>query len=260
MLKTNYHTHSTFCDGKDTPEEMVKTAIEKGFDVIGFSGHGYVSGSTYAMTQENTEKYIREVNRLKAVYADKIKVLLGLEADILTEFDKDRFDYIIGSVHDVEKDGKFYPVDSSLEKFQRAIAAFGGDVYALIENYYERVKRVIEVTHADIIGHFDLVTKFNENGEYFSVEDERYTRPMLSALDALIEEKIPFEINTGAMARGWRSAPYPAIPIMERILERGGKFILNSDCHDREKLEFGFDYVKNMPIYEKIEKNIIDVI
>ena len=58
MLKTNYHTHSTFCDGKDTPEEMVKTAIEKGFDVIGFSGHGYVKDSSYAMTRENTEKYI----------------------------------------------------------------------------------------------------------------------------------------------------------------------------------------------------------
>ena len=178
----------------------------------------------------------------------------------MSKFDRSLFDYLIGSVHDVERDGKLYPVDSSPAHFERAIEAFDGDVYALIENYYKRIKDVIKVTGADMIGHFDLVTKFNENGEYFSVEDERYTRPMLSALDALIEEKIPFEINTGAMARGWRSAPYPAIPIMERILERGGKFILNSDCHDREKLEFGFDYVKNMPIYEKIEKNIIDVI
>ncbi len=257
MLKTNYHTHSTFCDGKDTPEETVLAAIEKGFDVIGFSGHGYIPDCTYCMSKEGTEQYVREINRLKAAYREKIKVLCGIEADIRTEFRREKFDYVIGSVHDVEIGGVFYPVDSSPEHFKRAIEAFDGDVYAFIENYYDRVKRVVKVTGADIIGHFDLVTKFNENGEYFSESDERYTRAMLSALDALIEEDVPFEINTGAMARGWRSAPYPALPIIERIFERGGRFVLTSDCHDRTKLDFGFDYVKNMPIYEKIKERIV---
>ena len=257
MLKTNYHTHSTFCDGKDTPEEMVRCAIEKGFDIIGFSGHGYVEGSTYAMTRENTEKYIKEVNRLKAVYKDKIKVLCGLEADIMSKFDRSRFDYLIGSVHDVERDGKLYPVDSSPAHFERAIEAFDGDVYALIENYYKRIKDVIKVTGADMIGHFDLVTKFNENGKYFSEEDERYLRPLREALEALIDEGVPFEINTGAMARGWKSAPYPALPVMERILERGGKFVLNSDCHDKNKLDYAFDCVESMPIYERLKQSIV---
>jgi len=30
-LKVNFHTHSTFCDGKNTPEENVISAIKKGF-------------------------------------------------------------------------------------------------------------------------------------------------------------------------------------------------------------------------------------
>ena len=38
-MKTNYHTHTVWCDGKDTPESMIKAAIGKGFDVIGFSSH-----------------------------------------------------------------------------------------------------------------------------------------------------------------------------------------------------------------------------
>jgi len=40
-MLSNYHTHSTFCDGKNTPEEIVLAAIDKGFDVIGLSGHGH---------------------------------------------------------------------------------------------------------------------------------------------------------------------------------------------------------------------------
>ena len=39
MRKVNLHTHTCFCDGKNTPEEMVISAIEKGMDVLGFSGH-----------------------------------------------------------------------------------------------------------------------------------------------------------------------------------------------------------------------------
>ena len=41
-MKQNLHTHTVYCDGNDTPEEMVLTAIEKHFDILGFSGHGHV--------------------------------------------------------------------------------------------------------------------------------------------------------------------------------------------------------------------------
>ena len=39
MLKTNYHTHTYFCDGKGTPDEIVLEAILKGFNYLGFSSH-----------------------------------------------------------------------------------------------------------------------------------------------------------------------------------------------------------------------------
>ena len=35
----NLHTHTTYCDGKNTAEEMVQKAIELGFRSLGFSGH-----------------------------------------------------------------------------------------------------------------------------------------------------------------------------------------------------------------------------
>ena len=80
IKKQNLHTHSSYCDGKDTPEQMVLAAIEKGFDGIGFSGHSYMYYSNYVqMTPEKTEKYRAEIARLKEKYREKIDVFCGLE-------------------------------------------------------------------------------------------------------------------------------------------------------------------------------------
>ena len=55
-MKQNLHTHTVFCDGEDTPEAFVKEAIARGFDSIGFSGHGYAFfDDEYCMSREGTK-------------------------------------------------------------------------------------------------------------------------------------------------------------------------------------------------------------
>ena len=49
------------------------------------------------------------------------------------------------------------------------------------------------------------------------------------------------EVNTGAMARGWRTSPYPADFLLERIAQAGGRVTLTADAHAKEQLTFGFD-------------------
>ena len=41
----------------------------------------------------------------------------------------------------------------------------------------------------------------------------------------------PFEINTGAISRGYRVTPYPAPFILQEIHDLGGKIILSGDTH-----------------------------
>ena len=69
------HTHSVMCDGKDTLEEMVLSAIEKGFDSIGFSEHSYMAFSDYPyqMTIAEMANYVAEVRALKAKYKGTLK-------------------------------------------------------------------------------------------------------------------------------------------------------------------------------------------
>ena len=62
MIKSNFHTHSTFCDGKNTPEEMVEVAIEKKIDILGFSSHSmYPFSSDWHIPSNSHEEYIREI-------------------------------------------------------------------------------------------------------------------------------------------------------------------------------------------------------
>lgn len=241
--KSNFHTHTTHCDGKSTAEETVKAAIEKGMTALGFSGHAYTPfDTTYCMSIEETEKYKTEILELKKKYAGQIHIFCGLEMDYFSEFDTKGFDYIIGSVHYVEKGGEYFPVDESEAAFQDNIRrGWNGDVYAFAEDYFALVSRVAENTQADIIGHFDLITKFNEGEKLFSENDPRYVGAWDRALKGLISAGKPFEINTGAMQRGYRSAPYPSVPILKKIKEYGGKIIISSDCHRADAVDFAFD-------------------
>ena len=118
---------------------------------------------------------------------------------------------------------------------------FGGDWYAFAEAYYATMARVVEVTKCDIIGHFDLITKFIEQDPQFNVNHPRYVKAWQSAADILLKTGKPFEINTGAISRGYRTSPYPAGAIRDYIRAHGGKLILSSDSHQKETIAYRFD-------------------
>ena len=78
---------------------------------------------------------------------------------------------------------------------------YGGDFYAFAEDYYRLVGEVPERTGCQIVGHFDLITKFNEGDKLFDTGHPRYMRAALEALDRLAGRDVIFEITTGAMSR-----------------------------------------------------------
>ena len=242
----NYHTHTTYCDGVNTAEEMVQKAIEFGFSELGFSGHSNTKfDKEYCMSPEGTEDYKREITLLKEKYKDKIKILLGIECDYLSEVSLEGYDYVIGSVHNIEKNGKHFAVDGKKEELIAAVNRYyGGDFYALAEEYYEFVADVYNKTKCDIIGHFDLITKNNGDGELFDSSHKRYVAAWKKAADAVIKTPAVVEINTGAIARGYTKAPYPAKEIIDYFKSHGKKLIFSSDCHNKDFLLCGYEDAK----------------
>ena len=233
------HMHTTWSDGQNTPEEMIEEAIRLGLETVGISDHS--SGDPCGMTLEQSVEYRAEIARLKEKYAGQIRVLCGLERDYMTDDFAD-YDYTIGSVHWLRMpDGHRISIDWTPEKLREgAEKYFGGDFYALAEAYYATVAKVVEVTKCDIIGHFDLVTKFIEVDPAFDTKDPRYIKAWKQAADTLLKTGKPFEVNTGAMSRGYRSEPYPAKDIRDYIRAHGGKLIMSSDAHSKENITYGF--------------------
>lgn len=240
MIKRNYHTHTVLCDGKDTAEELVLEAIEKGFETLGFSAHSPLAGEGWCLVPDEKE-YRKTIAELKEKYKDKIEILCGIEQDYYSEPAK-FFDYIIGSVHCIKVMDKLISVDDTAQIVIDAIEEyFDGDADAFAEVYFQTVADVVNKTKADIIGHFDLLQKFSEQKNIFDSSSERYKKASEDAIKKLCESNALFEINTGAMARGLRTTPYPAENLLKLIANLGGDIILNSDCHDKRYLDYWFD-------------------
>ena len=236
------HTHTTFSDGANSPEEMVRAAMEKGLECLGFSEHSPLSWDECGIRPEAAGLYRREIARLKETYAGRIRILCGLERDYCSE-DREDYDYVIGSVHWLRMpDGFPLPMDWTAEKLRAGVERyFDGDWYALAEAYYTQEADVVRKTRCNIIGHFDLLTKFKEQQPYLDETHPRYRAAWQKAADALLETGAVFEVNTGAMSRGYRSGPYPSAEIRTYLAARGAKMILSSDAHRKEHLTWAFE-------------------
>lgn len=256
-LSADLHTHSSFSDGKKPPEATVLRAIELGLETVGFADHSYTFfDRRYCMKEGALPAYRREIARLRQAYAGKIRVLCGIEQDYWSDAPTEGLDYIIGSVHYIRQGDVYKTIDSGGSPevgiaFLRDAADtfFGGDLYAVMECYYETVGGVVEKTGADLIGHFDLITKFNDGGALFDETSPRYRNAAVNAADRLLAAGVPFEINTGAIARGFKRADYPSLRLMRYIKARGGSFVLSSDAHTPEHLAFGFEAWRDVALH-----------
>ena len=242
---TNLHTHTTFCDGKNTVEEFAKVAIEKGFSSLGFSGHGYTEYDLrYCM--KDMDGYIAEVKRIKEKYKGKIEIYVGVEEDSHSEVCREKFDYLIGSCHYLWIDGNAYPLDSNYDYFKICLKACGGDAIRLAKEYYEQFCQYILRRKPDIIGHFDLPTKFDEREQCRFLQNKTYWKIAEEYLERALRAGCIFEVNTGLMARGYRSSPCPHERLLKIIAKKGGKVTLSSDAHQVETLGYGFEEVKKL--------------
>lgn len=240
----NMHTHSTFCDGKDDPESTVKRAIFLGFDTIGFSSHGTMAGHYSVLRKDKIKDYQAEIYRLKEKYKDSINVYCGLEEDLYCDDFSDGFEYIIGAVHYVEKDGELVSIDvSSAESLRSKVDKyFDGDYLKVAKVYYETMCKLPAELHykMDFVAHFDLIAKFFETADFIDQENRTYLGYAMDALRYLNDKGYPFEINTGGAARGYRTIPYPAPTILKELNRIGGRVLITSDCHNNMLLDFGF--------------------
>lgn len=246
MVNSNLHTHTLYCDGKNSPEEMIVKAIELGFESLGFSAHSPMFfENDYAVQPEKFQEYFDEIERLKKKYSGKIEIYNGIELDKDSiDLSAYHFDYVIASVHQIHKNTKIYYVDYSAEMLiECADNEFGGDFFKMIKHYYDELTEFVIDIGPDIVGHFDLIEKFNGGKALFDNECDEYKSIVKNALKRIAEKRPGqiFEINTGAMYRLKNDVIYPSQYIMSLLKDYGFKIVINSDSHSVDSLNFAFD-------------------
>lgn len=250
IMKTNFHTHCTFCDGRNTAQEMAEAALSKGFSILGFSSHSmYPFASTWHIAPRMHKEYCDEIRRLKEAYKDRIDIQLGFEADYIAGACTPSFehyrefspDYLIGSVHYVPAAGGYLEADGPAEDVAAAVKQyFNGSDKLAVQTYFACEREMLSHGDFTILGHPDLIRMQNSRRPMFSEDEDWYKHELAALTKEIVRAGVCVEINTGAIARGYMSIPYPSPYFLERLHEANVPVTIDSDAHAAENLDCWF--------------------
>ncbi|MDA8138809.1 MAG: histidinol-phosphatase [Desulfobacteraceae bacterium] len=238
------HSGQFCCHAKDNLEEIVRAYIAKGFAWVGLTEHMPPSdnaflypeerqaGLTAAAMAERFDRYMTEARRLRAVYADRIEILVGFETEDTTGaielarklVDHYRPDYIVGSVHHIDN----IPFDYSREAYQQAVDHCGGHE-ALYGHYFDRQYLLLQQLRPQVVGHFDLIRIF----------DPEYPRHLgLAPVQARIQRNFELiqkwnlilDYNVAALKKG-ASEPYLSRPLLAQARRMELCAVPSDDSH-----------------------------
>ena len=238
------HVHTTFCDGRTPAPDMAKTAFEKGFVSLGFSSHApQTFDPRCCIAPQREEEYKAQIRALQKEYEGRMTVYLGTERDLYSCTVPDGYDYFLAAVHYfLLPDGHHAAIDGKPEDLKRYVdECCGGDGLEMARRYFSMLRDYAVSASPSIVAHFDLIRKNNAVLRLYDEECEAYRNMALDALRSLADTGALLEVNTGAMARGYLTAPYPAPFLLTAWKEWGGEVIVNSDCHNMLYLDYGFD-------------------
>ena len=254
-MRADYHVHTEFSDDSEySMEQVVKDAISKGLDEICFTDHvdygikkdwDDPSGIEYRETSPGVfqpfanadyPRYYELYRQLKEKYAREISLKLGMEFGMQMHtvekyeklFARYPFDFIILSIHQVD-DKEFWTQD-----FQS-----GKTWQQYNERYYEEMLHLVKNYHNySILGHVDLITRYDKAGVY----PFEKIKPLLTEIfKTVIADGKGIELNTSSHRYGLNDLT-PAKNILKLYRQLGGRIItIGSDSHKAEHLNAYID-------------------
>ena len=241
MILQNLHTHTVFDDGADTPMEMARAALGAGLTSLGFSCHAVLPyDNDWCITEKTLPDYLTAVDETKAAFHGRLSVYSGIEWDGVSPQSTADFDYVIGSLHHIVIGDETPSIDDTAAVTKDALARFwGGNESAMAEAYFAQYEALAQNPAVDIVGHFDLLGKFRETDGLFP-ENAAFLDSAIPAMEALLRADKIFEVNTGAMCRGYRAEPYPSVNLLRELNARHGRVLLASDAHSAKSIAYGF--------------------
>lgn len=236
----DYHVHSEYSDDSTYPlEQVIRDAIGMGMDEICITDHvdygikkDWDAGEKIAyrgsqpLANVDYPRYMAALRDMQIRYGDRIRIRVGLEFGIQTHtipqfralLTRYALDFVILSIHQVENQ-EFWT-----QEFQR-----GRTQQEYNERYYEELLAVVQQYQGySVLGHLDLITRYDKQGVY---PFER-VRPLVEAiLRRVIADGKGIEVNTSSHRYGLTDTT-PSVAILQLYRELGGTILtIGSDSH-----------------------------
>ena len=243
MKICDLHTHSNNSfDAQNSVDDMCKTAIDKGLYAIAITDHCEAPGIKigreykYGYFDESIPKSIKDATNAKAMYADKIKVLRGLELGepmhdmecTQRAISYGELDYIIASVHNIRGYEDFYYVDFN-----------ENNVKQILKEYFYELAETAEFKHFDTLAHLSYPLRYIKNKLGYIVDLSEYQNEIDEVYKILIKNEKALEINTSGLYKGL-GITLPDQAQIKRFKELGGKYVtIGSDSHCKEDVGKG---------------------
>jgi histidinol-phosphatase (PHP family) len=240
---TNYHTHTSYCDGKKNVADVIASANAQGLRAIGLSSHAPLPFSRkWCMAQDELTHYLRDIENVKAT--SSIEVYAGLETDYIPGKISPRdfrasLDYVIGSVHfvDEQPNGDGWEIDGPYDEFLKGYnSTFKGSMRNVVSRYYELTRQMVTNSTPDIVGHLDKIKMQNKEQSTFREEEPWYVDEIEKTLGVIREAGCIVEINTRGIYQMKTTTTYPSPWIVSRLADLGIPVTLASDAHHPDDL------------------------
>lgn len=233
----DYHMHSVLSDGKNSYEEMIKTAIDIGLEEVGFSDHVCLKTVDWAVMPIDIPVMTEQILELREKYSSQIKVRYGIEMDYFPGKEKEilkiisglPLDYVIGSVHFIG--------DWNFDTDKSLYGKWTND--ELYNMYYELVQLAAKSGLFDIIGHLDIIKKFRVYPE----SDQ--SQLMEDTLKVLKESNVVVELNTGGLDRPCAELT-PSPELVARCYHHHIPMTISSDAHGTNQIARHYETALNL--------------
>jgi histidinol-phosphatase (PHP family) len=238
----NFHTHSNYCDGKESLTNILASAEEQQLVSLGFSSHAPLPFQrAWCMKKESLSSYINEINKLKS--ESGIQLYTGLEVDYIpnqiSPIDFPMVDYTIGSIHFVDsfEDGAGWEVDLSHQNFLDGFdKIFKHKIQDVIARYFELTREMCEKACPTIVGHLDKIKIQNTGNKFFSESESWYKDELYKTLDVIKKSGAIVEVNTRGIYLKKAETTYPSPWILEECFKRDIPITISSDAHQPKDL------------------------
>jgi histidinol-phosphatase (PHP family) len=232
-MRLDYHMHTVFSDGTGEMAEYIDKALKRKIDEIGFSDHIHLRREAWSMDPARLADYVNTIKKFSKTSLIPVKAGLEVEfvpgelENLMRVANRLDLDYLMGSVHHIGN----WLIDSEkqVEEWKKR------DVDQVYKQYFDLVQAMAKTRLFDIVGHLDLVKKFN-----FQPKSDLNDH-LLETVKIIGKNGMCIEVNTGGLRKPCHEV-YPSEKLLKMCFDNGLPITFGSDAHSPE--DVGADFEK----------------